>query len=170
MSVNRMFPSILLVVVASVFCTQAWAQSSVHFQISGSGHVDCDQPIHVTNFPITVHGSGAINSDRSAAADVDITEFIFVNRIHFDGRLGARPTSAPGGTSQVRVAGRDRLRLIWSLPNNQITLDILVRGRSCSVALGFSLKRGMRQYSLYDGHGFHYCGKPRVEQTACSVN
>ena len=144
--------------------------ASVHFQINASGHVDCTRPIQLQNFPVLVQGTGVLNSDRTASADVDVTEFIFVSKIHFDGRLGARPSAAPGGSSQVRVAGRDRLRLTWSLPNNQITMDILVRGRSCSVVVGFALKRGMHEYSLYDGYGFHYCGKPRVEQTTCQVN
>ncbi len=145
------------------------AQSSVRFQISAAGHVDCTQPIAIQNFPVTVSGTGVLNSDRTASADVDVTEFIFVNRIHFDGRLGARANAAPGGSSTVRVAGRDRLRLTWSLPNNNITMDVLVRGRTCSVNIGFGLKRGAREYSLYDGHGFHYCGRPRVEQTSCQV-
>jgi hypothetical protein len=32
------------------------------------------------------------------------------------------------------------------------------------------LKAGMHEYSLYDGHGFHYCSKPRIQQTSCSVS
>lgn len=144
--------------------------ASVHFQINGSAHVDCRAPIQLQNFPVTVAGTGVLNSDRTASADVSVTEFIFVNQIHFEGRLGGRPTPAPGGSAQVRVSGKDRLHLTWSLPNNNLTIDIVVRGHTCSATIGLALKRGMREYSLYDGQGFHYCSRPRVEQTTCQVN
>ncbi len=166
MTINRTL--FLLVAIAGLVCSrQSIAQTSVRFQVNGSARVDCEKPLQVQNFPIIVKGNGVLNSDRSASADVEITEFIFVNKIHFDGRLGARPAPAPGGSSQVRVGGRNRLHLSWFLPNNEVSLDILVKGSSGSAPLGFRLKPGQRQYSLWDGYRYHYCSRPRIEQTTC---
>ncbi len=132
--------------------------------------VDCDRPIQVRNFALNGQGTGVLNADRTAAADLTVTAFLIGVRIHFDGRLGAPPQGAPGGSSQVRVAGKNRLHLAWFLPNNQLTTDISVKGQSCSATVDSRLKPGMREYTLFDGTNYHYCARPRVTGTTCSVS
>ncbi len=92
------------------------AQSSVNFRINFSGTVDCQSPIAMNNVPISGEGTGQINADGSASADVTQTA-VLSTRIHFEGKLG-RPTEAPGGTAITRVSGKNSLRLMWNLPNN----------------------------------------------------
>jgi hypothetical protein len=88
----------LMLIAGLAFSTEAMAQTAVaKFHIRFSGTVDCQQPIQAQNIPISGDGTGAINTDGSAFADVTETAFIFSSTIHFDGRLGARPTAAPGG-------------------------------------------------------------------------
>ena len=139
------------------------------FHIRFSGSVDCDQPIQARNIPISGDGTGVLNSDGSASADLTQTAFVFSSTIHFDGRVGARPTVAPGGSAQVRVTGRNSLKLIWNLPNNALVVTIVTRGQSCSANFAANLFPGKRQYTLFDGSTIHYCGRPRVAQASCEV-
>ena len=153
-----------------IFSTEALAQpSSVRFQVHFAGHVDCDQPIRAKNIPISGNGTGILNADGSTSADLTETAFVFSNTIHFEGRLGAAPRPAPGGTTQTRVAGKHSLRLIWNLPNNQLIANIAVSGQSCSASFVANLFPGRHQYTLFDGSTYHYCGRPRVEQSSCQV-
>src|SRR5260370_3733118 len=105
---------------------------------------------------------GAINTVGSHYAVVTETAFVFSSTIHFDGRLGARPTAAPGGSAQVRVAGRSGLKLIWNLPNNALVVNISTRGRSCSASFAANLFPGKRHYTLYDGSTIPYFNRPPV--------
>ena len=70
---------------------------SVNFQIAFTGHVDCYRPIAMNGIPISGSGTGTLNTDGSASADLTETAFILSTQIHFEGRLG-RATPAPGGT------------------------------------------------------------------------
>jgi hypothetical protein len=160
----------VFVVLALAFSTDAFSQGgSVNFRIRFSGLVDCDQPFAVKNVPISGDGTGTLNTDGSATAEVTQTAFVFSSTVRFDGRLGAPPASAPGGTSQVRVAGRSGLRLIWNLPNNALIVNIAVRGRTCSATFESRLNPGKRQHNLFDGSRHHYCERPRVATTSCEV-
>jgi hypothetical protein len=94
---------------------------------------------------------------------------VFSTTVRFDGRLGAPPASAPGGTSQVRVTGQRSLRLTWNLPNHAFVVNIAVAGQSCSARLESRLHAGKQEYSLFDGYNYHYCGKPRVASSSCVV-
>ena len=158
----------LIVLWALACSTEAMAQS-VNFQIGFKGHVDCERPFQVRNVPISADVTGALNPDGSGSASLTQTAFVLSTTIRFDGRLGAAPQSAPGGTSQVRVAGKHALRLIWNLPNNQFVVNIAVKGQSCSASLNMPLKAGKSQYTLFDGNVYHYCSKPRLEQSSCQV-
>ena len=149
--------------------TAAIAQSgSVHFQIGFTGHVDCYHPIAMSNIPISGSGPGTLNADGTASADVTETAFILSTQIHFEGRLG-RPTPAPGGTAQVRVAGQHRLLLIWNLPNNQFVVTVNVTGQTCNASFAANLKPGKTEYTLYDGNTYHYCGRPVPVSATCQV-
>jgi len=164
MRVERAFAHHVILVLALVFSSDALAQAK--FRIGFAGQVDCDKPSAVKNVPVRMEGNGVLNPDGSASADVTLTAFVLSSTIHFLGRLGAPPASAPGGTSQVRVAGRDRLRLIWNLPNNQFVVNIQVKGQSCSAQLQPILKPGKTQYTFFDGRTYHYCGRPRIAQSS----
>jgi hypothetical protein len=170
MRVDRKFACNLMLIAGLTFSTQAMAQTPLaNFHIHFAGSVDCDQPIAAKNIPISGDGSGVLNTDGSASADITETAFIFSSTIHFDGRIGAAPTAAPGGSAQVRVAGRSSLKLIWNLPNNALVVNIVTRGRSCSASFAANLFPGKRQYTLFDGSTIHYCGRPRVAQASCEV-
>jgi hypothetical protein len=153
----------------SVFMGSIAHAASVSFQMAFTGHVDCYRPIQISNVPISGSGTGSLNSDGTASADVTETAFIFSSNLHFDARLG-RATPAPGGTVQVRVAGPHRLLLIWNLPNNQMVLDVAVNGNSCTARIENKLKPGKTEYTLFDGTGYHYCGRPTTEGASCQVH
>jgi hypothetical protein len=149
--------------------TAASAQTgSVKFQIGFSGHVDCYRPIQIGNVPISVAGTGTLQTNGDISADLTETAFILSTQIHFEGRLG-RPTSAPGGTAQARVAGQHRLLLIWNLPNNQMVVTVDVHGQSCSASLATRLKPGKTEYTLFDGNIYHYCGRPIPQTSSCHI-
>jgi hypothetical protein len=149
--------------------TAASAQNgSVKFQIGFSGHVDCHRPFRISNVPISGSGTGTLQTDGNVSADITETAFILSTQIHFEGRLG-RPTPAPGGTAQARVAGKHRLLLIWNLPNNQMVVTIDVRGQSCSANFAARLKPGKTEYTLFDGNIYHYCDRPIPVTSSCHV-
>jgi hypothetical protein len=128
MPIERTLACYVSLLLGLVVSTDAPAQ--VNFRIGFAGQVDCDQPVAAKNIPVRMERTGVLNLDGSATAEVTQTAFVLSNTIQFRGRLGAPPAS--GGTSQVRVAGRDSLRLIWNLPNNQFVVNIQVKGQSCS--------------------------------------
>lgn len=170
MGVNRKLTLSAVLVLGLALATGAMAQSSsVKFHIRFSGHVDCTRPLAIRDVPISGDGSGQLNTDGSATADVTETAFILSTTIHFAGRLGGAPTQAPGGTAQVRVAGKHSLLLIWNLPNDQLITRISVAGQSCSAGFEARLRPGKHEYTLFDGSIYHYCDRPRVEQTSCEV-
>ena len=168
MRVDRTLARHLVLVLGLTFSGDAMAQQ-VNFKVSFAGKVDCDQPFAVKNVPIRGDGNGVINADGSASADVTQTAFVLSTTVHFKGRLGAPPTPAPGGTAQVRVAGRDRLRLIWNLPHNQLIVHIMAKGQACAARFEALLKPGKKTYTLFDGQTYHYCGRPRVESSSCQI-
>jgi hypothetical protein len=171
MRADLKFACYLTVFFGLTFAGEAMAQApAVHFQVGFTANVDCDRPIQVRNFALNGQGTGVLNADKSASADLTVTAFLIGVRIHFDARLGQASQPAPGGASQVRVAGKNRLRLTWFLPNNQLIADISVKGQSCSATVDTKLKPGMREYTLFDGTNYHYCGRPRVTGTSCSVS
>jgi hypothetical protein len=170
MPVDRKLVRNVMLAVGLTFSSAGMAQpSTVNFQISFSGHVDCNRPFKINNVPISGEGTGTLRANGNVTADLTETAFILSTQIHFEGRLG-RPTPAPGGTAQVRVAGRHRLLLIWNLPNNQMIVTVVVRGQSCTATFEPRLKRGKTEYTLFDGSIYHYCGRPTAERASCQVH
>jgi hypothetical protein len=130
---------------------------------------DCETPMRVTNYGVTARFDATLNTDSTAFADLKISGFFLSGNVHFDARLGRRASPAPGGTSQLQVLGRDRLRGIWSLPNNDMILDITAHGNSCAVNLALKLKPGKKEYSLFSGSKFYYCSAARLIETTCEA-
>jgi hypothetical protein len=151
-----------------IACANGAGAQTVNFHIGFTGKVDCQSPIALSNVPISADGTGQINGDGTGYADLTQTAFVLSTRIHFEGRLG-RPTESPGGTALARVSGKNSLRLMWNLPNNQFVVNIAVRGQNCSASFSSNLKSGKSQHTLFDGNIYHYCGKPRVESSSCQV-
>jgi hypothetical protein len=146
----------------------AIAQAQVNLQYQFAGTVDCDQPKQLRGFPISGRGSGVLFADRRASLDLTIAA-ASTNSIRFDATLGGQPIAAPGGTAQLRVAGGNRLRMTWSLPNNEFLIDLAAAKSTCTLKIETRLKGGARQYSLFDGGQFYFCSKPRITQTTCSL-
>jgi hypothetical protein len=140
----------------------------LHVRFGFDGTVDCDQPQKVKDFPIHGAGTGVMYPDRRASLDLSVRAST-TNRIHFDATLGGAPTSAPGGTAQLRVASASTLRMVWDLPNSNFVVNLTATKASCSVRIDTQLKRGSRQYTLFDGGRFFFCSKPQIVQTSCQV-
>jgi hypothetical protein len=146
----------------------ALAQSSaVHVQTNMDFATDCSQPIALRNYVTHAEGAGVLNADRSASYDISFQGSLTSYRVHFEGRLGGAPAAAPGGTSSIHVLGRDRIRLIWSLPSHDNIVDIKTNGRSCKMSLSAQLKPGFSAYQIYTGQGFATCSRPRPLRTSC---
>lgn len=151
--------------------SQALAQtSSVHLKANFDLRFDCERPFLVRNHPIRAAFTAVLNSNKTAAADLQISGIIFTNTVHFDAHLGQAWQSAPGGTSSLRVMTSNRLRAIWSLPNDQLILDIVTSGRSCSANLNIRLKPGMHEYTMFDGTRMYYCSKHTLLSSTCQAN
>jgi hypothetical protein len=158
------------IALALLISSEAVAQtSSVNLKANFELQFDCERPVLVRNHPIQAAFTAVLNTNKSASADLVITGIIFTNTVHFDARLGGAQ-SAPGGTSSLRVLASNHIRAIWSLPNNQLILDIVTSGRSCSANLSIRLKPGMREYTMFDGSQMYYCSNQRVQQTSCQLN
>jgi hypothetical protein len=156
-------------IVAAMSGSRASGQSAgIHFKGTFDAVVDCSEPLAVRD--LTVHGiaNGVINADKTGSADLTVIA-LFPDTIHFDARLG-RWTTVPGGTGRMQITAHNRLRLVWSLPNNLLITDIAISRGGCRATLSTQLKHGQRQYSLYHGNSFYYCNKPRVVSTTCEVN
>lgn len=146
------------------------AQSgSINLKSNMNLSFDCETPWRVKNFGVTGRFNATLNPDKTATADLKISGFMLDGDVHFDARLGRGATPAPGGTSQLRVLGPNRLRGIWSLPNNDMILDIVASGGSCSVNLTLKLKPGKTQYSMFGGQKFYYCSAARLISTTCEA-
>ncbi len=136
------------------------AMAAAHFSFKFTGTMSCMSPIPIANAPISGGGSGIINDDNSVSADVTQSLLVFSTSLHFDSKISPGVTAVPGGTAQVRVAGRQSLRFIWNLPNNTLLVTIGVHGNSCTASFQANLLPGKTQYTFFDGGTYHYCGPP----------
>lgn len=167
---RRHLGSVAAAILTVVFVSEAPAAApGIRFRVDFDLMVNCDQPIQVRNFIVRGSGTGVLNLDKSTTADIRLNAGLFPKTIHFEGGLGRGSTVAPGGTSRVSVVGRNRLRIIWDLPNNQLIGDITIVGQSCSASLDSKLKRGRTQYTVFDGSQFYYCERPALIRSACAV-
>ena len=159
----------LVATLTAMPTSEAKAQAGgVHFKVAFDLSVDCDQPTELHGIPARGEASGVLNTDRTASADLTLTA-ISTSVIYFDTSLGGAPRPAPGGSSIINVVGRNRLRLTWDLPNNQIIATIDVIGHTCAALLDFKLKYGNRMYSMFNGQNFYFCQKPHLLGSSCTV-
>src|ERR1700748_2693346 len=97
---------------------------SANFSFKFGGTMSCLQPIPISNAPITGGGTGVLNPDGTRSAKITQSLLMVSPSLHFDSRLGSGLTQVPGGTGQVRVAGRQSLKFIWNLPNNTLIVTV----------------------------------------------
>lgn len=106
---------------------------------------------------------------KTKVAAANCQDIFTTNTVHFDVRLGRSSQSAPQGTAQLRVVAANRLRAIWDLPNNQLALDVVTSGRTCTSLLEIKLKPGKQEYALYGENRYYYCSKYQLLRSSCNV-
>ncbi|WP_213029914.1 hypothetical protein, partial [Acinetobacter baumannii] len=74
---------------------------------------------------------------------------------------------APAGSAALRVVGRHTLRAIRDYPNNQVLINITVRGNVCTMTIDQRLKPGKREYTFFNGSGVSICSRPTFTRTSC---
>lgn len=168
MALLRVTFGIALLLVLS-FGPAAAQTGSVNLRAAMQLQFDCENPWKVKNYGVRATLTGVLNADKSATADLAINGFFLNTTVHFDTRLGRGSMAAPGGTSQLRVLGSNKLRGVWSLPNNDLILDLTMAGQSCQSHLTLRLKPGKKEYSMYGGTKFYYCSAARVISTSCTA-
>jgi len=147
----------------------AAAQASAQLRAVFDLRFDCERPFLVREHPIRATFDAVLRSDKSASADLAIRGRIFTNTVHFEAQLGGGAQPAPGGTSLLRVVSGNQLRAVWDLPNNQLVLDIISKGKACAAKLAMKLKPGKRDYTMFDGRTFYYCSAQRLLSTSCEA-
>jgi hypothetical protein len=142
--------------------------NAINFNFNFQMSIDCEQPKQINDVPVNGAGSGVLNLNKTGSVDLTLTA-LTSNTLHFEGKLGGRPTPAPGGTTSIRIIGGNRLQAIWELPNNQIVTTVKISSHSCKASVNFKLKHGNNQYTLFDGQNFYFCSRPRLISTSCSL-
>ena len=149
--------------------TPLLAQEGVfNMSFSFDGVVNCTRPLAVQNFSLHGEGRATLYSDKRATLDYT-QRGLSSTQVNFDAKLGGAPSPAPGGTASLRVVNRNTLRAVWSLPNNDLILNVSVSRNSCVAKIDARLKGGAREYSLYDSGILVYCGRPRIMNVACQA-
>lgn len=149
--------------------TPLMAQEGVlNLNFSFDGVVNCTRPLVVQNF--TLHGDGraVLYSDKRATLDYT-QRGLSSTQVQFDAKLGGAPSPAPGGTASLRVVSRNTLRAVWSLPNNDLIVNVSVARKSCVARIDARLRGGAREYTFYDSGILVYCGRPRIMNVACQA-
>jgi len=159
-----LFLSLLMLCGAS---RPSLAQEGIfHMNFSFDGMVNCTRPLAVQNFTLHGEGRAVLYSDKRATLDYT-QRGLSSTQVNFDAKLGGAPSPAPGGTASLRVVNRNQLRAVWSLPNNDLILNVSVARNSCVAKIDARLKGGAREYSLYDSGILVYCSRPRIMNVAC---
>lgn len=164
---SRFLLAALLILCGSA--TPSLAQEGVfRMNFSFDGLVNCTRPIAAQNFAMHGEGAAVLYSDRRATLDYT-QRGLTTTPVRFDAKLGGAPSPAPGGTASLRVISRNQLRAVWSLPNNDMILNVSVARNSCVAKIDVRLKGGAREYSLYDSGILVYCSRPRIMNVACQT-
>ncbi len=167
---DELLPAAIAALLALTVSANAQSKSgSLRLRSTMQMQFDCERPRVVKNYGVRATFRAVPKPDNSATADLGIVGFFLNTNVHFDTKLGRDWIAAPGGTSQLRVLANNRLRGIWSLPNNDLILDMTFNGPSCTAALAMKLKPGRREYSMYGGTKFYYCSAARVVSASCEA-
>ncbi len=127
------------------------------------GLATCVQPA-LQNFPVHVEGTGELSTDRTATLSLNSQ---IGGRENYTGKLGGKPSEAPGGSASVRVVSRHTLQAVREYPNNRVVVYMTVIGNSCRLRVENRLKPGKRQYTFTGNMGVALCAKPRIVHTEC---
>ena len=159
--------AVLLVVIMTPVSAPASAQkSSVNFKFDFGTVVTCRAPVNVTNFGTRGSGSGVLNSNGSASFDLSLA----TSTVHFDAKLGGGSNPAPFGTSRLNVVNAHQLRAVWSLPNNDIIMNLNVTSDSCRATAVSQLRRGAREHNSVILGQLAYCSKLQITNVNCAVH
>lgn len=149
--------------------TPSLAQEGVfNMSFSFDGVVNCTRPLAVQNFTLNGQGRAVLYSDKRATLDYT-QRALGITQVQFDAKLGGAPSPAPGGTASLRVINRNTLRAVWSLPNNDMILNVSVGRNSCVARIDARLRGGSREYTFYDSGMLVYCGRPKIVNVACQA-
>ena len=140
------------------------AGTTIRARFSFDGLATCTQPA-IANFPVHVDGTGELSTDRTATLTLSST---IAGQENYSGKLGGRPSEAPGGSAALRVVSRHTLQGVRDYPNNQVIVYMTVVGNSCRLRVENRLKPGRRQYTFTGNMGVALCAKPVVTHAECA--
>ncbi len=169
MRASRLVLLSLLAAILSPAMALAAPTQSTRVRSDMQFSLDCERPMQVRNYNARATFDGVLNGNGTASANLALNGLGLATTIHFDARLGRGALPAPGGSSQLRVLSAHAVRGTWSLPNNDLMIDINTSGSSCAVSVRMALKRGRSEYTMWNGRKFYYCSAVRVLQTNCSA-
>jgi hypothetical protein len=161
---TRILVAVAAVILLPSLATEASAGTTIRARFSFDGIANCQQPA-VTNFPVHVDGTGELSTDRTATLTLSST---IAGQENYTGKLGGKPSEAPGGSAALRVVSRHTLQGIRDYPNNQVIVYMTVIGNRCSLRVENRLKPGRRQYTFTGNMGVALCSKPVVTRAECA--
>jgi hypothetical protein len=145
----------------------------MHFDFNWQLRIGCDGPtvaFPIRNWPAEVNGKASLATNRSTSMEVTMSGLgIPTGQLRWDGKLGGRPTTTPGGTAELRVAGPNTLRAIWRQPHNDIFMDLTADQQSCKVSVDVKLHRGETVYTLYNGRNYENCPEIQIVRATCKA-
>jgi hypothetical protein len=163
---DRMRRLVFLVAVMTLVAAPAPAQkSAVNFKFDFGTVVTCREPVNLTNSSSRGNGSGVLNSNGSASFDLSLA----TSTIHFDAKLGGGSSSAPFGATRLNVVNQHQLRAVWSLPNNDIIMNLSVNSDSCQATAVSQLRRGAKEHNSVIFGKLAYCSKLQITGVHCTV-
>src|SRR5258708_6589214 len=130
------FMASALVAAGALLCScdivAAQKAGSIHIDVNAQLRVDCNRPLHVSNFPVRVVARNTQSPDKNL----------------------------PGNGLQLNVTS----------PQSTLSARVTASGNSCNATVTTGLRRGFREYSLWSGSAYYYCGKPQIVQTKCHIH
>ena len=158
--------AVFLVAVLTLVSAPASAQkSAVNFKFNFGSVVTCREPVTLTNVGARGSGSGVLNSNGTASFDLSLA----TSTIHFDTKLGGGSSPAPFGTSRLNVVNQHQLRAVWSLPNNDIVMNLKVAPDSCQATAVSHLHRGAHEHNTVILGQLASCSKLEINGMRCAV-
>ncbi len=168
------FTTSALAAAAALFCSHnvaiAQKAGSIRITVNAELRVDCVRPLRVNNFPVRIDARNTISPDKTAFANWQITS-LGTETLSFATKLGsAQSIGLPSGSSaNLRVTPGNGLLLTLTSPQSTLNARVTASGNACNVTLGMGLRRGFKEYSLWSGSSYYYCGRPRVVKATCRI-